>query len=74
MERSSAAWHRLLGAFRAVHRGARHEQLALPGYGGSLFDPDRFPWLEGRRDADTSLDDCDPLPIDDRTLLRALEA
>ncbi|MDI9928691.1 Eco57I restriction-modification methylase domain-containing protein [Rhodococcus sp. NPDC078407] len=74
LERSSAAWHRLLGAFRAVHRGARHEQLALPGYGGSLFDPDRFPWLEGRRDADTSLDDCDPLPIDDRTLLRALEA
>lgn len=74
LERSSAAWHRLLGAFRAVHRGARHEQLALPGYGGSLFDPDRFPWLEGRRAADTSLDDSDPLPIDDRTLLRALEA
>ena len=49
--RPRAVHHRLAPAarpFRAVHRGARHEQLILPGYGGSLFDPDRFPWLEGR--------------------------
>jgi hypothetical protein len=35
LERSSAAWHRPLATFRAVHRGARHDQLNLPGYGGS---------------------------------------
>ncbi|MDV7246236.1 MULTISPECIES: DNA methyltransferase [Rhodococcus] len=74
LERSSTAWHRMLATFRAVHRGARHDQFALPGYGGSLFDPDRFPWLEGRPDAAAGLDEADPLPIDDRTLLRALEA
>jgi hypothetical protein len=74
LERSTTAWHRMLATFRAVHRGARHDQLTLPGYGGSLFDPDRFPWLEGRLDAATGLEDADPLRIDDRTLLRALEA
>jgi hypothetical protein len=74
LERSTTAWHRMLATFRAVHRGARHDQLTLPGYGGSLFDPDRFPWLEGRPDADAGLEDADPLRIDDRTLLRALEA
>jgi hypothetical protein len=74
LERSTTAWHRMLATFRAVHRGARHDQLTLPGYGGSLFDPDRFPWLEGRPDAGAGLEDADPLRIDDRTLLRALEA
>ena len=74
LERSSTAWHRMLATFRAVHRGARHDHLTLPGYGGSLFDPDRFPWLEGRPDASAGLEDADPLRIDDRTLLRALEA
>lgn len=74
LERSTTAWHRMLATFRAVHRGARHDQFTLPGYGGSLFDPDRFPWLEGRPDAVTGLDEANPLPIDDRTVLRALEA
>jgi len=74
LERSSVGWHRLLATFRFVHRGARHDQFNLPGYGGSLFDPDRFPWLEGRDTADASLEGSEPLRIDDRTLLRALEA
>ncbi|MFF0284265.1 Eco57I restriction-modification methylase domain-containing protein [Rhodococcus aetherivorans] len=74
LERSGTAWHRMLATFRAVHRGARHDQFSLPGYGGSLFDPDRFPWLEGRPNAAAALDEAEPLPIDDRTLLRALEA
>ena len=42
------AWSRLLATFRAVHGGVQHENLRLPAYGGSLFDPDRFPFLEGR--------------------------
>jgi len=74
LERSTTAWQRMLATFRAIHRGARHDQLTLPGYGGSLFDPDRFPWLEGRPNADAGLEDSEPLRIDDRTVLRALEA
>ncbi len=70
LERSTAAWHRLLATFRAVHRGTRHHGLNLNAYGGSLFDPDRFPWLEGRHpDQDGTVP-----PLDDRTILRALEA
>ena len=44
----TAAWHRLLAVTRAVHSGVAHEDLRLPAYGGGLFDPDRYPWLEGR--------------------------
>ena len=38
--RRTDAWHRLLATFRMVFGGARHENLRLPAYGGSLFDPD----------------------------------
>ena len=44
----TAAWHRLLAVTRAVYSGVAHEDLRLPAYGGGLFDPDRYPWLEGR--------------------------
>ncbi len=49
IQRRSDAWARLLATFRAVHGGIWHEDLRLPAYGGSLFDPDRFPFLEGRQ-------------------------
>lgn len=74
LERTATGWYRLLSLFRGVHRGARHEQLILPAYGGSLFDPDRFPWLEGRADASEPLGSGRVPAIDDRTLLRALDA
>ena len=48
LERRYDAWCRLLAAFRAVYGGVQHDRLRLPAYGGSLFDPDRFPFLEGR--------------------------
>src|SRR5208337_3032721 len=48
LERRHDAWSRLLATFRAVHGGVRHDRLQLPAYGGSLFDPDRYPFLEGR--------------------------
>ncbi len=69
------AWSRLLSTFRAVHAGVAHEELHLPAYGGSLFDPDRFPFLEGR-DADTNWKDepASPLPINNRTVLELLES
>ncbi|HEY0169146.1 MAG TPA: type IIL restriction-modification enzyme MmeI [Jatrophihabitans sp.] len=74
LERTATGWYRLLSLFRGVHRGARHEQLILPAYGGSLFDPDRFPWLEGRPDADAPLGSGTVPAVDDRTLLKALDS
>ncbi|MGW3083301.1 Eco57I restriction-modification methylase domain-containing protein [Streptomyces sp. NPDC001110] len=73
LEHRTGAWHRLLAVTRAVHQGVAHEDLRMPAYGGSMFDPDRFPWLEGRR-----RDGADPssrVPgVDDRTVLRMLRA
>ncbi len=74
LERTATGWYRLLSLFRGVHRGARHEQLILAAYGGSLFDPDRFPWLEGRDSATEELSGTRVPAINDRTLLRALDA
>jgi len=42
------AWSRLLAAFRAVFGGIRHQDLNLPAYGGSLFNAEKYPFLEGR--------------------------
>lgn len=38
-------WHRLLATSQALYHGASFEDMRLPAYGGSLFDPDRFPFL-----------------------------
>src|SRR6266446_2640900 len=43
------AWVRLLSTFRAVYGGVQHERMQLPAYAGNLFNPDRFPFLEGRK-------------------------
>ncbi|HCK4506530.1 TPA: hypothetical protein N0H38_004310 [Pseudomonas aeruginosa] len=75
LERRWDAWSRLLAVFRAVYGGIKHENLRLPALGGSLFDPDRFPFLEGRaRGSDWRTDPAKPLPIDNRTVLLLLEA
>lgn len=75
LERRNDAWSRLLTTFRAVYAGVQHERMKLPPYGGSLFDPDRFPFLEGR-EPKTSWQDTpsQPLPINNRTVLHLLEA
>ena len=70
----TSAWHRLLAVTRAVHSGVQHEDLRLPAYGGGLFDPDRYPWLEGRPDKDTPAAAARPPAVDDRTVLRMLRA
>ncbi|HYD94750.1 MAG TPA: type IIL restriction-modification enzyme MmeI [Noviherbaspirillum sp.] len=75
LERRWDAWSRLLAVFRAVYGGIEHENLRLPALGGSLFDPDRFPFLEGRvKGSDWCTDLAKPLPIDNRTVLLLLEA
>lgn len=75
LERRWDAWSRLLAIFRAVFGGIEHENLRLPALGGSLFNPDRFPFLEGRaKDSVWRTDAAKPLPIDNRTVLLLLEA
>lgn len=44
-DRTAATWPRLLAVFSAIHSGCTHDRLWIPPYGGSLFDPARFPWL-----------------------------
>jgi hypothetical protein len=75
LERRWDAWSRLLATFRAVFGGIEHEDLRLPALGGSLFDPDRFPFLEGRAGGSSwRTEPARPLPIDNRTVLLLLEA
>lgn len=75
LERRWDAWSRLLAVFRAVYGGIEHENLRLPALGGSLFDPDRFPFLEGRAKGSAwRINVAKPLPIDNRTVLLLLEA
>ncbi|WP_328865169.1 Eco57I restriction-modification methylase domain-containing protein [Streptomyces sp. NBC_00304] len=73
LEHRTGAWHRLLAVTRAVHQGVAHEDLRMPAYGGSMFDPNRFPWLEGRRG--DGVDPASRVPgVDDRTVLRMLRS
>lgn len=75
LDRRHDAWARLLALFRAIFAGIEHESLRMPALGGSLFDPDRFPFLEGRG-IGTSWRDISaaPLPIDNRTVLLLLNS
>ena len=75
LERRHDAWCRLLTSFRAVYGGVWHDNFKLPAYGGRLFDPDRFPFLEGRRPGTSWRDtEATPLPVNNRTVLHLLEA
>lgn len=75
LERRRSAWSRLLALFRGVYGGIDHPTLRLPALGGSLFDPDRYPFLEGRKKGTSwRSNPAEPLPIDDRTVLLLLEA
>lgn len=62
-------WHRLLAVSGAVYNGASFEDVRMPAYGGSLFDPERFPWL-------TAVDTQGQLAVrvSDRAMLEVLNA
>ena len=75
LERRADAWARLLATFRAVHGGVTHEAMSLPAYGGTLFDPDRFAFLEGRaRGTRWRETPAQPLRINNRVTLHLLES
>lgn len=42
------AWAQLLTLFRVLHDGAKASGMRLPARAGRLFDPDAYPFLEGR--------------------------
>jgi hypothetical protein len=73
LERRFDAWARLLATFRAVHAGVHHQDLLMPAYGGSLFDPDRYPFLEGRgMGTNWTLTPAEPLAVNNRVALHLL--
>lgn len=75
LEQKCDAWSRLLSLFRLIHDGASHQDLNLRAYDGRLFDPDRFPFLEGRAPGTCWRDTvAHPLPISNRTVLHLLHA
>jgi len=47
MDSRFGAWSQLLALFRAIHGGCTHKEMRLAPKGGHLFDPQRFPFLEG---------------------------
>jgi hypothetical protein len=49
MDQRYGAWAQLLALFRLIYRGGRHGGMRIPAREGYLFDPDRYPFLEGRQ-------------------------
>ena len=45
LDGTTEVWHRLLATSRLLYQGSSFEDLRMPSYGGSLFDPARFPFL-----------------------------
>ncbi len=66
LDRRFDVWPRLLATFRAVHGGVKHPRVHRPGFGGDLFDPERYPFLEGVDGA--------RLRISNRVMLHLLDA
>ena len=76
LERNHDAWARLLALFRAIHAGVKHHEMPIRPYGGRLFDPDRYPFLEGRQAGTKWTADGAGItpPIHNRTVLHFLES
>ncbi len=75
MNQRYGAWAQLLVLFRLFHDGAEADGLQLPRRLGVLFDPDRFPFLEGRRAGGTRQghERVEPPLVPDGTVYRALD-
>ena len=68
MDERRGGWGGLLALFRLIHKG--HKTGFVQARGGKLFDPDEFPFLEGRASKD---DPARILAVSDGCLLRILE-
>ncbi len=75
MDQRYGAWAQLLALFRLVHDGGSHGSLRLPPRHGYLFNPDRYPFLEGRPWGEARVMGAriDPPRISDGVVHRVLE-
>lgn len=73
MDQRFGAWAQLVVLFRMIHYGARTGAVRLPPRHGALFDPERFPFLEGRAEARQEDETIAPPLVPDGTIFRALE-
>jgi len=48
MNQRYGAWAQLITLFRLIYEGGQHGDFKLPARKGYLFDPERYPFLEGR--------------------------
>ncbi|MEV6157795.1 DNA methyltransferase [Nonomuraea sp. NPDC052129] len=69
LDATSLTWHRLLATSQTLFRGATFEDLRLPAYGGSLFDPARFPFLSARTEQHTLT-----ITVSDRVMVEVMRA
>ncbi|WP_245816340.1 Eco57I restriction-modification methylase domain-containing protein [Lentzea albidocapillata] len=69
LDSTSLTWHRLLATSQALYQGASFENLRMPAYGGSLFDPVRFPFL-----TDTNEQGTLAITVSDRVMLHVLRS
>jgi hypothetical protein len=74
MEQRYGAWAQLLALFRMVYDGARTGEATMPPRHGVLFDPDRYPFLEGRAITARQVGErIEPPRVSDGTVLEVLE-
>jgi hypothetical protein len=75
MDARFGAWAQLLALFRLVHDGGGHGDLRFPPRHGRLFDPDAYPFLEGRPHGATRVQGAlvDPPRVPDGTVFRVLQ-
>jgi hypothetical protein len=75
MNQRYGAWAQLLVLFRMVHDGAHAGDATMPARHGVLFDPDRYPFLEGRPSAGGRQihERLEPPLVPDGTIYRVLE-
>jgi hypothetical protein len=69
MDDRYGAWAQLVVLWRLIHSGGQHGSLRLVARRGRLFDPDRFPFLEGRR---VPSDPPEIMPVADGVIWRVL--
>ncbi|BDG02822.1 Eco57I restriction-modification methylase domain-containing protein [Anaeromyxobacter oryzae] len=75
MDQRFGAWAQLVVLFRMLHDGAESGPMKLPRRHGVLFDPNRFPFLEGRPMSGGRQihERVEPPLVPDGTIYRALE-
>lgn len=68
LDESHDVWHRLLAVSEALFAGVNYDEMRMPAYGGSLLDPNRFPWLTATDEHGLRL------KVSDRVMLHVLES